>query len=55
MKKTDIEERIFKLLIGMYPEHEYKALVVATAIIDVLMAEDVIRLDQSGMGADDAS
>lgn len=55
MKKTVIEERIAKLLMGMYPENEYKALIVATAIIDVLIAEDAINLDQSKMDTDDSS
>lgn len=45
MKKTDIEEKITKLLIDIYPEHEYKALIVAAAIIDMLIAEEVINLD----------
>lgn len=44
MEKSLIENKIVKLLTDMYPGSEYKALVTATAIVDLLIAEKLIIL-----------
>lgn len=47
MERSLIENKIAQLLMEMYPESEYKALVTATTIVDILMAENLINLNSS--------
>jgi len=47
MEKSLIENKIVKLLTDMYPGSEYKALVTAMAIVDLLIAERLIILHSS--------
>lgn len=44
MEKSLIETKIAKLLTGMYPDSEYKAVVAAMAIVDFLIAENLITI-----------
>ncbi len=55
MEKSLIENKIVKLLTDMYPGSEYKALVTAMAIVDLLVAEKLIILRHSKTESGDSS
>lgn len=45
MERSHIENKIAQLLMEMYPESEYKALVTATTIVNILIAENLMNLN----------